>query len=175
MKESTKGSITIGLPKTDLDRDFFAAGLGCPDSVENPHLTGYGTLITAKPMFKGYDLETTYYQGVPAGQISYLPIEAKKGKVQIRGLGLSLFGERFSVLLPLDKNFRNDEKDHITSYDIIFDPSSKYVYLGTFIYDFVQGTYFPKLVDVRDEYDEAQAWINEQVGKEVILCRGDIQ
>lgn len=86
---------------------------------------------------------------------------------------LNLFGLKYDVLLPVSNNYNIKNK---TIYNtIVYDPNAKYVYLGTFVYDFVDGMIYPKLVEVKDEYDEAKMWAEEIEGKEIQLARATIE
>ncbi len=163
--------------RNDLNRDFYSKALGCPDDKDNPHLSGDGDAVKVKvkPMFKDVDLETEYYLGDPVGQTSYCQIYGKKGEGATLGPNLNLFGGKFTVILPLREKFNVGNFGRVERYKVTYDASTKYVYLGTFVYDFVDGTCFPKLLEVRDEYDEAQNWLNERVGKEVLLSRVQIE
>lgn len=153
--------------RKDLNRDFYSKAILCPELADEPHRSGDFELKKAKAVFKGFDSDFEYYRGVPAGEFTYCTVlKDGKGTADFKGFRLNLFGTVYSVILPVKNN-----KDSVFK----FDEKAKYVYGGTYVYDFVDGGYIPTLVKVIDEYDAAKEWVNEMAGKEVELCRSTVQ
>lgn len=163
--------------KNDINRDFYSKTLGYPELVDHPHTSGYyGNQKTEKALFKNIaDIIT--YEGKDVGTVTITQLPKDSDNVAVTsGLSMKLFGTKFEVNLPVAKTKKPKDADHRVDYNTVaFDKSCKYVYLGTFVYDFVDGTIYPKLVKVIDEYDEALEWLKEEAGKKATMSRGEIE
>jgi hypothetical protein len=140
----------------ELDSGFYATGL---DMVTDQNKTaGYG--------YVSYDCDEYVFPPMygDLGEFSEALIskgDFKKG-FYLPFFSVQLFGSRIAGLkLPLGA-------------DVKFPEEAKYVYLGSFTYTLESGSLLVTKVSVQDEFDDAQAVLNQKLGKNVQLYRAEL-
>lgn len=95
-------------------------------------------------------------QGKPCGE--FIAITCNVGKnsksVSLKNLTLYLFGnKKYFLSLPFEGK-------------ITFSSNAKYVYVGSFEYDFEGNLIDIKQIGMSDEFEDAEKWIREQLPKD---------
>ena len=143
----------------DLDRDFYIQTLGLDPSLRDKNHT-YGFL----PDPKRDDILTVPIDTV-IGDYFFIPVKIPKtGRFPLQGFFVFLFSEgekepsAHFIYLPF-------------GMDVPVSSENRYVYVGSYTYSFAGDNFVVDGIKQKDEFDEAQALLNQKLGKNVQLTR----
>ena len=152
----------------DLDRDFYIQTLGLDPSLRDKNHT-YGFL----PDPKRDDILTVPIDTV-IGDYFFIPVKIPKtGRFPLQGFFVFLFSEGEKRTGIIGKLYLARARCIYLPFGMEVPVSSenRYVYVGSYTYSFAGDNFVVDGIKQRDEFDEAQALLNQKLGKNVQLTR----
>ena len=142
----------------ELNNDFYSKTLGIGEKNKNKRHT-YGFQIVPRGNLQ------TVSMGTILGDYFFITVKIpKNGRFPLDGFYIFLFseGERepsaHFIFLPF-------------GMDVPVSSENRYVYVGSYTYSFAGDNFVVDGIKQRDEFDEAQALLNQKLGKNVQLTR----
>ena len=142
----------------ELNNDFYSKTLGIGEKNKNKRHT-YGFQIVPRGNLQ------TVSMGTILGDYFFITVKIpKNGRFPLDGFYIFLFseGERepsaHFIFLPF-------------GMDVPVSSENRYVYVGSYTYSFAGDNFVVDSIKQKDEFDEAQALLNQKLGKNVQLTR----
>ncbi len=142
----------------ELNNDFYSKTLGIGEKNKNKRHT-YGFQIVPRGNLQ------TVSMGTILGDYFFITVKIpKNGRFPLDGFYIFLFseGERepsaHFIFLPF-------------GMDVPVSSENRYVYVGSYTYSFAGDNFVVDGIKQKDEFDEAQALLNQKLGKNVQLTR----
>ena len=142
----------------ELNNDFYSKTLGIGEKNKNKRHT-YGFQIVPRGNLQ------TVSMGTILGDYFFITVKIpKNGRFPLDGFYIFLFseGERepsaHFIFLPF-------------GMEVPVSSENRYVYVGSYTYSFAGDNFVVDGIKQRDEFDEAQALLNQKLGKNVQLTR----
>ena len=142
----------------ELNNDFYSKTLGIGEKNKNKRHT-YGFQIVPRGNLQ------TVSMGTILGDYFFITVKIpKNGRFPLEGFYVFLFSEgekepsAHFIYLPF-------------GMDVPVSSENRYVYVGSYTYSFAGDNFVVDGIKQKDEFDEAQALLNQKLGKNVQLTR----
>ena len=151
----------------DLDRDFYIQTLGLDPALRDKNHV-YGFLPDPKGDIISVPIDTII------GDYFFIPVKIpKNGRFLLNGFFVFLFSEGEKKIDVAGKVYLARARHIFLPFGMEVPVSSenRYVYVGSYTYSFAGDNFVVDGIKQKDEFDEAQALLNQKLGKNVQLTR----
>ena len=151
----------------DLDRDFYIQTLGLDPSLRAKNHV-YGFLPDPRLDIISVPIDTVL------GDYFFIPVKINKsGRFSLNGFFVFLFSEGEKKIDVAGRVYLARARHIFLPFgmDVPVSSENRYVYVGSYTYSFAGDNFVVDGIKQKDEFDEAQALLNQKLGKNVQLTR----